>query len=30
VVTGDLSSIAQTRGVADEVNALGDVDARYL
>src|SRR5450755_4502672 len=27
VVAGDLSSIAQTRGVADQVNALGDVDA---
>jgi NAD(P)-dependent dehydrogenase (short-subunit alcohol dehydrogenase family) len=27
VVTGDLSSITQTRGVADQVNALGDVDA---
>jgi NAD(P)-dependent dehydrogenase (short-subunit alcohol dehydrogenase family) len=27
VVTGDLSSIAQTRGLADQVNALGDVDA---
>jgi NAD(P)-dependent dehydrogenase (short-subunit alcohol dehydrogenase family) len=25
VVTGDLSSIEQTRGVADQVNALGDV-----
>jgi NAD(P)-dependent dehydrogenase (short-subunit alcohol dehydrogenase family) len=27
VVTGDLSSIAQTRGVADQVNALGEFDA---
>ena len=27
VVTGDLSSIEQTRGVAAQVNALGDVDA---
>ena len=27
VVTGDLSSMEQTRGVADQVNALGDVDA---
>jgi NAD(P)-dependent dehydrogenase (short-subunit alcohol dehydrogenase family) len=27
VVTGDLSSITQTRGVAEQVNALGDVDA---
>jgi NAD(P)-dependent dehydrogenase (short-subunit alcohol dehydrogenase family) len=27
VVTGDLSSIEQTRGVAVQVNALGDVDA---
>jgi NAD(P)-dependent dehydrogenase (short-subunit alcohol dehydrogenase family) len=27
VVTGDLSSIEQTRGVADQVNALGDIDA---
>jgi NAD(P)-dependent dehydrogenase (short-subunit alcohol dehydrogenase family) len=27
VVTGDLSSIAQTRGVAEQVNRLGDFDA---
>jgi NAD(P)-dependent dehydrogenase (short-subunit alcohol dehydrogenase family) len=27
VVTGDLSSIEQTRGVAVQVNALGEVDA---
>src|SRR5579875_2309736 len=27
VVIGDLSSIAQTRSVADQVNALGDFDA---
>ena len=27
VVTGDLSSIAQTRGVAEQVNALGAFDA---
>ena len=27
VVTGDLASIAQTRGVADQVNALGRFDA---
>jgi NAD(P)-dependent dehydrogenase (short-subunit alcohol dehydrogenase family) len=27
VVTGDLSSMEQTRGVAGQVNALGDVDA---
>ena len=27
VVTGDLSSLAQTRGVADQVNALGNFDA---
>ncbi len=27
VVTGDLSSMTQTRAVADQVNALGDVDA---
>jgi NAD(P)-dependent dehydrogenase (short-subunit alcohol dehydrogenase family) len=27
VVVGDLSSIAQTRGVAEQVNALGDFDA---
>jgi NAD(P)-dependent dehydrogenase (short-subunit alcohol dehydrogenase family) len=27
VVTGDLSSIEQTRGVGGQVNALGDVDA---
>ncbi len=27
VVVGDLASIAQTRGVADQVNALGDFDA---
>ena len=27
VVTGDLASLAQTRGVADQVNALGDFDS---
>lgn len=27
VVIGDLSSTAQTRGVADQVNALGSFDA---
>ena len=27
IVTGDLSSLAQTRGVADQVNALGAFDA---
>jgi NAD(P)-dependent dehydrogenase (short-subunit alcohol dehydrogenase family) len=27
VVTGDVSSIAQTRGVAEQVNALGRFDA---
>jgi NAD(P)-dependent dehydrogenase (short-subunit alcohol dehydrogenase family) len=27
VVIGDLSSIAQTRNVAEQVNALGDFDA---